>query len=243
MSPKKPTVVWYGHDHADAYLLASAHHLARAATQPLTLPLPPPSVSATLYCAFAAEAYVNVALIRILDEEEYQPMSRVPVRSKYYLATRLGLREEWFSAGERTLEALDELFSQRNRLVHAQPERSVLSPFSDPEDPDLHTDLRNVAHWVSASADAAARLGRSHAELYGFERVAGRVAEMEPLLANFDPARDGPVLQRNVRKLAEGLLREDERDFMDDEELDHLVSSHDPDWDLRGLDPPTDAHS
>lgn len=235
MASKKPTVIWYGHDHADAYLLASAHHLARAATQPMTLPLPPPSVSATLYCAFAAEAYVNVALIRILGDEEYQPMLRVPVRSKYFLATRLGLREQWFSAGERTLEALDELFSQRNRLVHAQPERSILSPFSDPKDPDLHTDLRNVARWVSATADAAARLGRSHAELHEFDRVAGRVDELEPLLMRFDPERDGSHLESTVRKLVQGLLREDEEDFLEDKELEDLLSSQDPDWDLRGL--------
>jgi hypothetical protein len=127
--------LWYGHDHADAYLLAAAHHLARAATQPLTTPLPPPSVSATLYCAFAAEAYVNVALIRVLGEEEYRALSRVPVRSKYFLATRLGMREEWFDAGEQVLQDLEQLFSQRNRLVHAQPEGSVAHPFSDPKNP------------------------------------------------------------------------------------------------------------
>ena len=93
--------VWYSHDHADSYLLAAAHHLARAARNPLTEPLPAPSISATLFCAFAAEAYVNVALIRVLGEEEYASLSKVPVRSKYFLASRLGAREEWFSRGVR----------------------------------------------------------------------------------------------------------------------------------------------
>lgn len=236
MSGPKPTVVWYGHDHADAYLLASAHHLARATTEPLTLPLPPPTVSATLYCAFAAEAYVNVALIRILGEEEYNSMSRIPVRSKYFLATRLGMREEWFSAGEQVLESLDELFSQRNRLVHAQPERSILSSASAPEEPDLHMDVRNVARWVAASADAASRLGRSHAELHGFERVPGRLIELEPTLNKFQPDRDGPALQISVRKLIGDLLHEDEEPFLEPSELDELLTTQDPDWDLRGLD-------
>jgi hypothetical protein len=88
MTKQRQGPVWYGHGQADVYLLAAAHHLARAATRPMAAPLPPPSASATLYCAFAAEAYVNVALVRLLGQAEYEPLSRIRVRSKYYLATR-----------------------------------------------------------------------------------------------------------------------------------------------------------
>lgn len=235
MAKAKSLPIWYGHDHADAYLLASALHLARAATRPQTFPLPPPSVSATLYCAFAAEAYVNVALIRVLGEDEYQPASRMPVRSKFYLATRLGLREEWFSSGEAILEALDELFTQRNRLVHAQPEQTVMHPFSDPKAPDLHTDLGRVARWVSATADAVSRLGRSHAELTEFDRVAGALAEHAPMLWGFNAERDGAKLDAVVRKLLRDLLREDYQDTTDDDELTNLLDGQDPDWDVRGI--------
>lgn len=228
----KPLPIWYGHDHADAYLLASALHLARAATKPQTFPLPPPSVSATLYCAFAAEAYVNVALIRVLGEDEYQPASRMPVRSKFYLATRLGLREEWFSSGEAVLEELDELITQRNRLVHAQPEKTIMHPFSDPENPELHNDLAKVARWVSATADAVSRLGRSHAELTEFDRVAGALAERAPMLWNFNAESDGSQLEAVVRKLLQELLREDHADSLDESELAELVEEQDPDWDI-----------
>jgi hypothetical protein len=193
-------------------------------------------VSSTLYCAFAAEAYVNVALIRLLDEDEYRPLSKVPVRSKYFLATRLGMQEQWFSAGEQVLEDLDELFSQRNRLVHAQPETSILHPFSDPKDPDLHTDLRNVARWIGATADAASRLGRSHAELAGFDRVAGRLTELEPIFRAFEPERDGERLGASIREVLRDVVRDDEHDFLAEEDIEALLADLDPDWDVRGLD-------
>jgi hypothetical protein len=215
---------WYWHDHADAYLLAAAFHLARATTTPLTRPLPQPSVSATLYCAFAAEAYINVALIRILSEDEYKPVSEIGVRTKYYLATRLGRREVWFSAGEQVLKDLDELFTQRNRLSHAQPETSTPNP-------DLHNDLTNVARWLAATADAVQRLSQSDAELSSLARVAGPLSEMEPILRSFQPERDGPVLDDKVRALMRDLLKEDEEPFVDD---DHDGPLRPPDARQRG---------
>lgn len=210
-------------------------HLARACKQPLTLPLPPPSVSATLYCAFAAEAYVNVALLRTLGEVEYRALSKIPVRSKYYLVTRLGAREVWFSSGEQVLEDLEELFSQRNRLAHAQPDGSVVHPFSDPEEPDLHTDLTNVARWLASTIDAVLRLGRSHGDLAEFTRAAAPLSELEPMLRAFEPSRDGARLEKAVRSLLADLLREDEGELLTDDELDDLVRLQDPDWDLRDL--------
>ena len=225
MAAKKAVVSWYGHDHADAYLLTAAHHLARGASNPTTLPLTPPSVSATLYCAFAAEAYVNVALIRMLGEDEYAHVSKMRVRTKYFLSTRLATREDWFSSGERVLESISELFTERNRLVHAQPERTILHPFSDPDDPAMHADLRNVARWIDATADAVCRLARSHAELHELDRVAGRLADLH--LARFDPLRDGERLERDVIDVAVALLHEDDRH--------DLAEELDPEWDLRGL--------
>ena len=98
---KRPLDPWIRADHADQYLVASAHYLARAATNPVVLLLPPPAVSATLYCAFAAKAYVNVALLRILGKDEYEPVARMPVRTKFFLAPQLGSREVWFVQGGR----------------------------------------------------------------------------------------------------------------------------------------------
>lgn len=229
---------WYGNDHADAYLLAGALHLARATLKPQTLPLPPPSVSATLYIAFAAEAYVNVALLRILGKDEYRPVDKVGVRTKYFLVTRLGVREEWFSSGERTLEDLDELFAQRNRLVHAQPETNILHPFADPENLDLHNDLANVARWLAATVDAVLRLAKSHAELSAFERVARPLEELEPMLRSFKPERDGKTLDRHVRALFAQLLSQDHEDgVLSDAELAALVKEQDPDWDVLQVEP------
>jgi hypothetical protein len=234
MSPK-PTVSWYGHDHADAYLLASVVALARGASRPVTRPLPPPSVAATLYCAFAAEAYVNVALVRTLGETEYVPASRMPVRTKYYVATRLGMGEQWFTTGEPVLEHLDELFTQRNRLVHAQPERSILHPFADPQSPDLHNDLSNVARWILATAECVSRLSRSHAELAEFDRVAGRLLELEQILRDIDAVDNAARLEMAVKDLLAQLLRDDEQDLLPQTELDELLEAQDPDWDVPGF--------
>lgn len=235
---KKPPA-WIRADHADGYLAAAAHYLARAATRPTVDLLPPPSVSATLYCAFAAEAYVNVALIQLLGEEEYEPIARIPVRSKYFLAPRLGSREVWFTQGEAVLESLDELFRTRNKLVHAQPERLYWRRGETQDPPDIKAprpELTDVAGWLAATADAVSRLAQSHAELSEMKRIAGPLMEIEPLLLRFDPERDGPELERRVRALRENRIEMDEEGFLTPEEIEELIHEQNPDWDLDGLD-------
>jgi hypothetical protein len=182
---------------------------------------------------------VNVALIRLLGEEEYRLLSRLAVPSKYYLATRLGLREEWFGAGENVLEVLDELFTERNKLVHAQPE-GWPHPDSAQPPPPAHQDLSNVARWLLATIEAVDRLSRSHGELAGFDRVAGRLLKLEPLLQGFDPGRDGKRLDQAVRAALRGVL-EEEKEVMLEEDFQEMMEGHDPDWDLPGLD--RDEHS
>jgi hypothetical protein len=102
------------------------------------------------------------------------------------------------------LEELDELFTQRNRLVHAEPEPS---DFTRPAEarPEAHTDLRNVARWLASTGEAVSRLGRSYAKYSEFERVAGPLVELDALLRSFLPDRDGDQLQRTVRKLLANL--------------------------------------
>src|SRR5215216_4731422 len=90
-------------------------------------------------------------------------------------------------------------------MRHAQPEVLVFGPDVEPDAPELHTDLRNVARWLAATSDAASRLGRSHAELTEFERVPGRLAELEPMLRGFEAERHGPALERHVRALMKSL--------------------------------------
>jgi integrase len=228
---------WIRGDHADEYLMAAAHHLARAALRPVVTLLPPPSVSATLYCAFAAEAYVNVALARVLGEAEYEPLSRMPVRSKYFLAPWLLAFEDRFTAGEPVLASLDELFTARNRLVHAQPERIYYRPKDEEpgREPRIVPKLPDVAKWLAATADAVCRISRSYAELQEMERIAGPLTELEPLLLRFDPERDGAELNRRVKSLREQRIRDDQEDFLDEAEIDDLIAAEDPDWDLRGL--------
>jgi len=228
---------WIRADHADEYLFAAAHHLARAATKPTARLLPPPSVSATLYCAFAAEAYVNAALIRVLGEAEYEPLSRMPVRSKYFLAPWLLAFEDRFTEGEPALDRVDELFRARNRLVHAQPERVYYRrEDEDPgPEPRVLPQLGDVARWLAATADAVCRIARSHAELQEMERIAGPLSEIEPLLVRFDPDRDAEELGRRVRSIGEKRIRADNEDFLEEDELDELIDGQDPDWDLHGL--------
>ena len=176
---------------------------------------------------------MNVALIRTLGEAEYVPASRMPVRTKYYLATRLGMGEQWFTAAEPVLEDLDELFTQRNRLVHAQPEQSILHPFADPRSPDLHNDLSNVARWLLATAECVSRLSRSHPELAEFDRVAGRITEIGPTLININGGQNAARLEATIKDLLRQLLRADEEEFLPEEELEELLEAQDPDWDIR----------
>lgn len=230
---KRPHDPWIRSDHADQYLVAAAHYLARAATDPVVVLLPPPSVSATLYCAFAAEAYVNVALLRILGKDEYEPVARMPVRTKFFLAPQLGSREPWFVQGEDVLENIAELFKTRNRLVHAQPER-LYSSYEEDAPPNVEAprpDLADVARWLASTADAVCRLADSHAELSELRRIAGPLREMEPLLLKFDGERDGPELDRRVRQMWEARIREDEDGFMDPDEIEALIREQDLDWD------------
>jgi hypothetical protein len=79
-------------------------------------------------------------------------------------------------------------------------------------------------------------LGRSHAELSGFDRVAGRLLELDSVLRALVPARDGGKLGELIRQLMKDLLREDEEAGLTDEELAELLAEQDPDWDVRGLD-------
>lgn len=234
---KRREADWIRGDHADEYLMAAAHHLARAALRPSVTLLPPPSVSATLYCAFAAEAYVNVALARVLGEAEYEPLSRMPVRSKYFPAPWLLAFEDRFTAGEPVLVSLDELFIARNRLVHAQPERIYYRrEDEDPgPEPRIVPTLPDVARWLAATADAVCRISRSDAELQEMERIAGPLTDLEPLLLRIDPERDAAELNRRVKSLREQRIRDDEASFLDEAEIEGLVAEQDPDWDLRGL--------
>jgi hypothetical protein len=233
---RKKEADWIRADHADEYLMAAAHYLARAATRPTVNLLPPPSVSATLYCAFAAEAYVNAALIRVLGEDEYEPLSRMPVRSKYFLAPWLFAFEDRFTEGELVLERLGELFRTRNVLVHAQPERVYYQEGDEPSpEPRAVPTLQEVARWLAATADAVCRIARAHPELQEMERIAGPLSEIEPLLVKFDPARDAKELERKVRALREKRIRDDEEDFLAEDDLEELIRDQDPDWDLHDL--------
>jgi hypothetical protein len=67
------------------------------------------------------------------------------------------------------------------------------------------------------------------------ERIAGPLSDLEPLLVKFDPSKDAEELNRQVKHLREKRLRDDEADFMEDEDLEELVQDQEPDWDLRGL--------
>jgi hypothetical protein len=236
MTPAKPVISWYQHDHADEYLFAAAHSLARAATNPVVFPLPPPSVAATLYCAFAAEAYVNVALLRIMGEADYTPVSQIKVRSKFFLAGKLADGGNPFVPGDPVFDDLDDLFTARNRLVHAQPEKVVLHPDSPPRAPSPHTELATIAHWLASTVEAVLRLSHVHAELAEFDRAAGPLSGCEPILNAFIPEQHGTLLANAVSDIMRSLVEQEEKDFLDDDEIADLLAKQDPDWDLRGLD-------
>jgi hypothetical protein len=102
--------------------------------------------------------------------------------------------------------------------------------------PVAHHDLSNVARWLASAVEATVRLADVHPELSEFHRAAGPLAAHDALLRDFDPSRDGAKLDQIVRAMMRDLLEHEEEDLLESEDLEELLSSRDPDWDIKGLE-------
>lgn len=129
-------------------------------------------------------------------------------------------------------EQLDELFAQRNRLVHSPPDLDRLN--RDPESPpEPHEDLRNVARWLSATSEAVVRLSKASGDFHTFHRVAEPLLNLATL-DSFEPDRHGRELENAVRRINRDLTREDNEGIYpyDEKGIEVLLKELDPDWDL-----------
>jgi hypothetical protein len=127
-------------------------------------------LTATLFTAFAAEAFVNNFLdVHDLKSQvsatKFRKLDRGSTVQKYVEGVALAY-EPLFGANDEVMPAISELFSVRNRLVHARP--GFGPPLAYMPDPTWRSTYSptKVAEWLVAVAGAADLMER---RCYGFD--------------------------------------------------------------------------
>ncbi len=127
-------------------------------------------LTATLFTAFAAEAFVNNFLDvhhlkAQISASSFKKIDRGGTVQKYVEGVALAY-EPLFQAGDEAMPAISELFDVRNELVHARPGIGPqLAYMPDPTWRGLYPP-RTVATWLIAVAGAADLMER---RCYGFD--------------------------------------------------------------------------
>jgi hypothetical protein len=207
--------------YANAYLLQSAEFLWRASVaEKRTYPLPEHALNATLFVAFAAEAYINTALDLVLGKDDAEALFALRAKDRWTLGTRLAFGSSVFHAGEEPHQTIVKVFRERNRLVHAS---SLPVQYFDTSE-ETHPDLPTVARFILRVSQAVDELGRQAPELDQLRLVPGPLLKFDTHLSRYEPARHAEDLHRVVRalrvKLAEhefGTAKELVEDFGEDE--------------------------
>lgn len=125
-----------GKGHVELMLAQAGQTLIREAT------------AGVLFCAFAAEAYVNRFLAAMLSAVDFAAVDRLATVDKYVIAVPRADPDIPFARGEWPIGDLTRLFSMRNALVHHKPDK----PPKDDITPLL------LADFLIAVAEAARRL-------------------------------------------------------------------------------------
>lgn len=116
-----------------------------------------------LFCALAAEAYINEFLTYHFDGKDRDALERLATPDKYLLAPRLALGSPLFERDQGHGQELAELFAIRHDLVHPKPGRGGANVFQlRPEDHKRYTPKR-LAAFIETVAEAAVLLYRSRA--------------------------------------------------------------------------------
>jgi hypothetical protein len=127
-------------------------------------------VTATVFVAFAAEAFVNdflsVHLRPRVSEKDFAKIDRYwGTRRKYLEAVEIAY-EPLFTEGDEVMPAIEELSEVRDLLAHARP--GIGPPLAYMPDPSWREKypLTKVATWLIAVAGAASLMER---RCYGFD--------------------------------------------------------------------------
>ncbi len=125
--------------------------------------------TATLFIAFAAEAFVNdilaVHLKPQVTEKRFAEIDRWSTKRKYTEAVEIAYGR-LFWEGDEVIPSLRQLFEVRNQLVHGRP--GVGPPMAYMPDPswrELYPPFK-VAEWLVAVSGAASAMER---RCYGFD--------------------------------------------------------------------------
>ncbi len=125
--------------------------------------------TASLFTAFAAEAFVNdflaVHLMPELSRAAFRRIDRLPIGRKYVEAVAQAYGP-LFNEGDEVMPHLRELFDVRNGLVHARaPAGPAMAYRADPSWRQTYPPAK-VAEWLVAVAGAASVMER---RAYGFD--------------------------------------------------------------------------
>lgn len=161
-------------------------------------------LTATLFAAFAAEAFVNNFLevhdLRSqVSASQYKKIDWGSTYKKYVIGVKLAY-DKLFEDGDEVMPAIDELFEVRHKLVHPRP--GIGPPVAYMPDPGWRSTYppTKVARWLVAVAGAAESM---EIRCYGFDYnsvpaaliwhgrqiVQDIAAQAEPLPNSVDPPR------------------------------------------------------
>jgi len=195
--------------YGNAYLLQAAHHVWHASVSAKrTFPLPEHELNATLFAAFAVEAFINTALDLMLGREEAKGLERISVADRWSFGARLMFGTPLFPKGEEPDTTLRALIRERNRLVHARSIRFGWRSFPGEEE-RTHQDLETVARYLLRVSQAVDELGRQAPELAPLRLVPSGLLKLDAQLARYDAARHSDQLRAAIRRLRVQLAEEE----------------------------------
>jgi len=82
---------------------------------------------AIIFAAFAAEGYINRALMRGLPARDFDALERLSTLDKYALGPRVVFGRDLFDRGAEPLQTVGQLFELRNKMAHPKPRSEQMS--------------------------------------------------------------------------------------------------------------------
>jgi hypothetical protein len=110
---------------------------------------------AVLFAAFSAEAFSNAFLAFALDDTAAKALDRKPTTDKFILGPGALAEPPRLALGVAPLQTVSALFRERDRIVHARPERAKRSELG------LRVDPNECAQWIIGVADCVYALSEA----------------------------------------------------------------------------------
>jgi hypothetical protein len=111
------------------------------------------SRAATLFAAFAAEAYINEFISAHIRGRDYEAVDRLQPIAKYTVVPRLALGRALFRRDAEPLPTIADLFRRRDVLVHPKPGRGLVEPSPWQAD-SIYNPLQATVYVISVAAAA-----------------------------------------------------------------------------------------